>query len=790
MTRFRLFLLLLLHLCSLHSAQAAPRVVLSRGWQFIRQDMAGAWEVFRPVEPGKPEAVPLWTDVCLPHCFNATDAVSPYVGYYQGAGWYRNVVDIDTTCPDGRIVLDFAGAGQKTQVYVYTRLVARHTGGYDRWQADITEAVRQFARTEVCRQRYHGRIPIAVRCDNGRDTELIPSDMSDFHLYGGLYRPVSLVYLPSTAIRSAHITTGRQQASVRVSTDGPTDNAVVQARIVSPQGQHVGTYSLRRTTDSTFVADIPVSRPRLWDVDHPERYTCIITLASKHARDTLTQRFGWRQYEFRPHGPFMLNGRRLLLRGTHRHEDHAGVGAAMTDEQITSELTMIKRMGANFIRLGHYQQADRVLELCDSLGLLVWEEIPWCRGGLGGQTYRQQARDMLTHMISQHYNHPSIILWGLGNENDWPGDFDHFDKDSIRAFMTELHTLAHRLDPSRKTTLRRCDFCADIVDVYSPSIWPGWYSRSLHDYRQMTTEAITRYPYFVHAEWGGDSHAGRHSESDFRGMVQADRYGDWSETYMVRLYDWCLKEQLHLPRLTGTAFWTFKDFATPLRPLNPIPYVNQKGVVERNGTPKESYYVFQSYWATEPMIHIYGHSWPVRWGREGEPRTVLVYSNCDRVELWVNGRSYGIRQRHPDDYPAAGFHWDVPLRPGTNTLRVVGHARGRVLTDEITQEYQTQRWGPPAAIRLSQQAEPDGTVTVTAWLTDGQQTRCLDADSWIEFDLTGDGELLADLGTSRGSRKIQAANGRAAIRLRSWGESVVSVKSPGLPTQLIHIAKP
>jgi len=156
----------------------------------------------------------------------------------------------------------------------------------------------------------------------------------------------------------------------------------------------------------------------------------------------------------------------LLLKGTHRHEDHAGVGAAMTEEQMVTEMKLMKEMGVNFIRLGHYQQSNIILRLCDELGILVWEEIPWCRGGLGGETYKIQARRMLTNMITQHHNHPSVILWGLGNENDWPNDFPTFEQSQIRAFMKELNDLAHRLDPSRVTSIRRCDFCKDIVDVY------------------------------------------------------------------------------------------------------------------------------------------------------------------------------------------------------------------------------------------------------------------------------------------------------------------------------------
>ena len=345
---------------------------------------------------------------------------------------------------------------------------------------------------------------------------------------------------------------------------------------------------------------IVVRKPLRWEVDHPNLYTAVIA----YGEQTITKKFGFRSFEFKEHGPFLLNGRRLLLKGTHRHEDHAGVAAAMTDEPIRQEMLQIKEMGANFIRLGHYQQSERVLDLCDSLGILVWEEIPWCRGGVGDAGYQEQAHRMLANMIQQHRHHPSVILWGLGNENDWPGDFDTvLDSAAVRSLMASLHAAAHRLDPYRKTVIRRCDFCADITDVYSPSIWAGWYSRRFRDYREMEESAMERFPFFLHAEWGADSHAGRHAETGFD-IEAGDRNGDWSESYAVRLFDWHLKEQALMPNLTGSAFWTFKDFCTPLRPLNPIPYVNQKGVVQRDGTPKESYYVFQSYWAKAHAAYL------------------------------------------------------------------------------------------------------------------------------------------------------------------------------------------
>ena len=303
--------------------------------------------------------------------------------------------------------------------------------------------------------------------------------------------------------------------------------------------------------------------------------------------------------------------------------------------------------------------------------------------------YKEQARRMLRNMIDQHRNHPSVIIWGIGNENDWPGDFEEFDKDKIRAFMIELNTLSHALDPSRKTAIRRCDFCKDVVDVYSPSIWAGWYHGRYTEYKTKSLAEIKKVDHFLHMEWGGDSHARRHSEAieqilagyvaghapDERGLdfqltggviARAPQDGDWSETYICNLFDWHLKEQETMPELTGAAQWIFKDFATTLRPGNPVPRVNQKGLVERDLTLKEGYFVFQSYWAEHSMVHIYGHSWPVRWGERDEAKLVKVYSNCPQVELFVNGESAGVRQRDAQNFPAAGLRWLVKFKEGEN----------------------------------------------------------------------------------------------------------------------------
>jgi beta-galactosidase len=440
----------------------------------------------------------------------------------------------------------------------------------------------------------------------------------------------------------------------------------------------------------------------------------------------------------------------------------------------------------------------------------VWEEIPWCRGGLGGEGYKQQPRNMLTDMIEQHRNHPAVIIWGLGNENDWPGDFPEFDKGKIRTFMSELNTLSHQLDPTRMTAIRRCDFCKDIVDVYSPSIWAGWYRGIYTEYRETTEKEIKGVNHFFHAEWGGDSHALRHSETPdkvllnvaagggadersgdaslFGGAARVSKDGDWSESYICNLIDWHLREQERIPNLTGSAYWPFKDFSTPIRPDNPVPYVNQKGVVERDFTKKEAYFVFQSWWSESPMAHIYGHTWPIRWGDAGEEKMVKVYSNCNEAELFVNGRSYGLKKRNGQDFPAAGLRWNVIFSEGENSIKVIAWKGKITVTDEIKQGYQTQKWGPPVRLIVEKVKQEGDLATIQVTLVDEKGIKCLDAANYVEFLLAGDGRLLDNAGTSSGSRKVQAYNGRAIIRIKTNnGENIAGVKSVGLKTVFLKL---
>lgn len=793
---------------------------LDADWEFRRGSLPDPKQVWT----SSAGAGAAWEHVALPHCFNATDACDPDHGYYRGQGWYRGRIPVQNPFPGGRTLLHFQGAGQTTTAWVGSTLLGTHKGGYDEFAFDITAAVAALPAAA----RPSG-VPIAICCDNAPDRDRLPSELSDFCLYGGLYRHVNLVYLPAVALDSIHILPalamdGAAQVSVSARFYNPSAHADplrLSIEVRDPSGRVVHSSSeivpapAASSAAFTPIAAFSLAAPELWSPASPHLYRCRVTLSTPHGEMSLDDRFGVRRFEFARGGPFLLNGQRLLLRGTQRHADHAGLAAAMPDDLVREEMRLIRDMGANFIRLGHYQQDRLVLQLCDELGMLVWEELPWCRAGVGDAAFRQNAHALLSHMIEQHYNHPSIVFWGLGNEDDWSGEYPSMDHAAIRAFMTDLHDHAHQLDNSRLTSFRRCDFARDIPDVYSPSIWAGWYHGQYREYEQSLIQQRQRVDRFIHIEWGADSHAGRHAEepeADLSNIPSNDRTderehdaertggaprvsseGDWSETYACNLFDWYLKTQEKLDWLSGSAHWIFKDFASPLRGDNGIPRVNQKGVVERDLSKKESYYLFQSYWAEKPMVHIYGHTWPVRWGKPGQPRTVHVYSNCHRAELFLNGVSLGARNRDSQDFPAAGLRWSVPFAPGVNRLRAIATKGEVTVTDAIEFIYQTEPWGKPAELRLRRQSRTDtalstpGRVTVEAHLYDANGVLCLDAQHSIRFSLTGSGRLIDNMGTTRASRELQLANGRAQISLDAEGPCQIQAAIEGITTASLHI---
>jgi len=777
------------------AGDTASSKTLDSGWDFYRDSLDGPWEAWHGDE------IAAWEKVTLPHCVNHYDACDPDTPYYRGQSWYRTSIP---NASKDRVLLHFEGAGQTTKVWINGQLVGTHIGGYDEFVFDITDAVKSPALKGAIKQP-DNTVALTVLCDNSRDLERSPSDLSDFSLYGGLYRKVHLVYVPAICIEAVHVTpavtlNGPAKVNVKIKQYDypgmPSQGAAFPATIFDPSGKKI----FESAGNTNF--DFTIDHPELWSPSTPRLYTASVTVKSSYGEHTVTERFGLKHTEWVEHGPFKLNGERLLINGTQRHMDHAGYAAAQPEDLVREEFKLMKEMGVNLVRLGHYQQTKLVLDLCDELGILVWEESTWCREGIGDKQWLEQTKAAFANTINQHYNHPSMLIWGLGNEDDWPNEYPTLNRDAIKKFMQEMHDLAHSLDPMRVTGFRRCDFAGDIPDVYSPSIWAGWYSGVYTEYQKSLETWRPKVKHLIHIEWGVDSHARRHAEDPYAGLpaiatgqgtaetglayrsvsgpARVSRDGDWSETYACDLFDWHLKVQQTLDWFTGSAQWIFKDFTTPLRAENPVPRINQKGLLERDLTKKESYFVFQSYWMDEkvaPMARVYGHAWPVRWGSLEEKHTVRSYSNCPSAEMFLNGKSLGVKKRDAQDFPCAGLRWITPFVAGKNHLKIVAtSSSGKKVVDEVEFTYQTAKWGKAAALKLAEIGRTDSTATVEATLHDSSGLLCLDAKMLVRFSMAGPGKMMDNLGTTTGSRQLQMYNGRAQITIaRGAGSNTVAV---------------
>jgi len=750
--------------------QERSKVNINTDWLYLENDTQNSEDALKATQ---------WEAINLPHTWNALDATDLQPGYRRSGSWYKKDVNIPTIVTGQTYQLYFEGVNITSKVYVNGRHVGGHIGGYIGFTIDITADVTV------------GSNEILVRVDNSYDIEVIPSQKSDFFIFGGITRDVWLETLTKQHLSNLKITTpnvSNENADLKasVSVNNSTVNTSVLAILSDANGNQVATKKFKVSHNSSEINFKALKTIKLWDTDHPNLYTLKVQLLENNQlKDEISDKVGFRWFEFKDHGAFYLNGKRLLLRGTHRHEEHAGVGAAMSNAQHRADMELIKEMGTNFVRLAHYPQDPEVYKACDELGLLVWDELPWCRGGLGNEKWKKNTKTMLKEIIAQNYNHPSVIIWSLGNEMYWLPDFEDGDNtENMNAYLRELNDYAHELDPSRKTAIRKYYEGADIVDVFSPSIWSGWYSGSYKSYQKAIDKYKAEYKHFFHTEYGGSSHLGRHSETPItgEGEIQADGWeeaivqtdvaniaqiGDWSENYIVDLFDWHLRISENDSTFIGNAQWAFKDFGTPLRPENAIPYMNQKGLVDRANTPKDAFYVFKSYWnKTDPFTYIESHTWTERQGPVGTSRDVSVYSNCPEVELFLNGKSLGTKKRDIKAFPAAGLNWNLNFEDGENILVSVGKSiDGKEVKDELKLNYRYVKNGNAKGLTLDYKVLENGNYLLTAIAVDAEGLRCLDYEKRVYFQCLSGGETFKSMGTPTGSESIEMANGKASIEV-------------------------
>lgn len=750
-----------------------------------------------------------WMKINLPHTWNNFDATDNEPGYRRDASWYEKILYIPDYKSNIKLFLHFEGVNITSQVYINGKLAGGHIGGYIGFDVDITPYVIKGDENQIL-----------VRVDNSVNPEIIPSQKSDFFIYGGINRDVWLKVLPANYIINAKISSPmvtEKKAGTKTQVCFSLKDAgkyEVKVQIKSEDGRTVSSSSKKiegNSGENNLSIDLPpIDNPHLWSPSYPYLYSVSIELNKDgKTADTFDQKYGYRFFEFKPHGAFYLNGKRLLLRGTHWHEDYAGLGNALPDSLKVKDFKMIKSMGANYIRLAHYPQDTTVYNLCDELGILVWDELPWCRGGVGDSVWKENTKRLLTEIVNQNYNHPGIIIRSLGNEIPWIPDFPNGDNvDSINTFLKELNHISHTEDPYRLTAVRKYSEAANIVDVFSPSIWAGWYSGVYKNYQKAIEEAQKEYTRMVHMEYGGDCLLGRHTENPIsgEGVLSPDEWtenanqvkvqniasmGDWSENYIVDLFDWYLRYSESTTTFAGNAQWAFKDFGTPLRPENAIPYINMKGLVDRAGNPKDAFYVFKSYWnSKDKFCYIESHTWTERSGPQNLERKVRVYSNCSEVELYLNGKSLGKREKDIKKFPASGLDWKLNFTEGSNFLKAIGYENGKQISeDTLTVNYTFTKAGTPEKINLTSTRLSNGDYLITAVVVDKDGLRCLDYSKRLYFAVSGPGSLLENYGTVTGSSVIEAANGMARIEFKPLGyeRAVIEVRNQDFKGDYITI---
>jgi beta-galactosidase len=762
---------------------------INKDWKYLENNSSDYTKI---------QGLEKWENIDLPHTWNQWDVMDMNPGYRRDASWYQKEITIGDIGPS-QIILYFEGVNMSMDLYVNGVRAGGHVGGYVGFEIDITQWVEKGANNLI-----------SIRVDNSYNPDIVPSQKADFFIYGGITRDVWLKILPEKNIRSVRISTPQvsknaAEAVVNVEchqVSSASKDMRIRTRIYDPETAQLVDESMMRSEEhlsSGKGLKLDVPNPKLWSPDSPTLYKVVTQLLQDDVVvDSQEEKIGFRWYTFEEYGAFFLNGERLLLRGTHRHEEHAGYGAAMPNELHRADITAIKEMGANFVRLGHYPQDPEVYRSCDELGIIVWDELPWCRGGMGGTQWQENTERLFKEQILQNYNHPSIFFWSLGNEIYWLPDFENGDDENrLNAYVSKLNDLAHQVDEGRMTSIRKYYAGSELVDVFSPSIWSGWYAGVYTNYKNTLLINQKKYPRFLHMEYGGSSHVGRHTENPITGdgVLKEDDWaevsnqvnvkniaktGDWTENYMVDLFDWYLSKTETFDSFAGNAQWAFKDFGTPLRPENAIPYVNQKGLVDREGNPKDAYYVFKSYWSKDPFTYIESHTWTERSGPKDKTRNISVFSNCEEVELIVNGSPLGKKKRVLGEFPAAGLTWDVLFKDGDNQLQAIAYSNGqKIAEDEMVVHYNYSPSEKADHIHIDYKVLPNGNYLVEALIRDKNGNRILDYERPVYFARDGEGELMINYGTPTKSQVIQMANGRAAIEMipTKEGRAIIEVRN-------------
>ena len=586
-----------------------------------------------------------WESLNLPFTWNGKDGQDGGNDYYRGTCYFAKSLKADEL-PEGEVkYLQFEGVNSSCVVYWNNKEITKHDGGYSTFRVKLDDIKDENL--------------LVVEVDNSANDRVYPQQ-ADFTFYGGIYRDVSVIAVPENHFDLDYygapgiMVTPKikgADAEIEIKTFFKNDNCKVRYEIIA-DGEVIA------SKEDDDDAEFEIKNVHLWDgVKDPYLYTAKATLICDGVEvDEVSARFGCRTFQIDPQKGFILNGREYSLRGVSRHQDRPEVGNALTPEMHKEDLELILEMGANTIRLAHYQHSQVFYDLCDEAGLVLWAEIPYISSHM--PTAYDNTISQMKELVAQNYNHPSIVVWGLSNEITIAGSNPNLIKNH-----KDLNDMVHDMDKTRLTTIAAVSMCSPddpyihISDVVSYNHYFGWYGGDTSMNGPWFDDFHKKYPNtpIGISEYGCEA-------LDWHTSTPVQ--GDYTEEYQAYYHEELIKQIADRPYLWATHVWNMFDFAADARAEGGENGMNHKGLVTFDRKyKKDSFYAYQAWLSNKPMVHLCGKRYV---DRVEDVTKVTVYSNCDEVELFANGVSVGKQTK--GKYPF--FYFDVK-NEGTTELKAV-----------------------------------------------------------------------------------------------------------------------
>ena len=661
-------------------------VNLNRKWAFIM----GSEDV--------PKATP--SPACyvnLPHTWNAIDGQDGGNDYTRGLCWYVKTLSREEIPQNKRLFLEINGANSSADLYVNGTHIAHHDGGYSTWRADITDAAGTS-----------GDVLLVLGVDNSAKETVYPQ-MADFTFYGGLYRDVNLIAVPESHFDLTYY--GGPGIAVTPVMEGDDARVTTHVYLTDAQPSQTLHYVLRDGEDREIAhADLSaqqtqwetvIPKAHRWDGrKDPYLYTAEVTLIDGDVGlDRVSARFGCRSFAIDPQKGFFLNGRSYPLHGVSRHQDRWGIGNALLPEHHREDMDLICEVGANTIRLAHYQHDQFFYDLCDERGMIVWAEIPYISRHMNRAD--ENAVAQMKELITQNYNHPSIVVWGLSNEIT----MTMTDEADMLRVHRALNDLCHEMDKTRLTTLAAVSPCpinamvVHIPDVVSYNHYFGWYGGdpSMNGpWFDRFHEAYPNTPIGM-SEYGCEA---------LNWHTSDPRQGDYTEEYQAHYHEELIRQLFTRPYIWATHVWNMFDFGADARAEGGENGQNHKGLVTFDRKyKKDAFYAYKAWLSDEPFVHLCGKRYV---DRVEDVTRVTVYSNLPEVTLLVNGKALETKAA-PDHF----FYFDVPLHGEVRLTAIAGDCRDESVirkVDAFNERYRLREKG--AVLNWFDVSEPEGRFSL------------------------------------------------------------------------------